>query len=229
MGVRTVPIVATTCCACIATAVVAAMAAGSSDLAESCDQALYEDCDAARRQGTFRCGTCAGAAQHDLEAAGCNSTYMEKFCANQTCVLGSACGDARAQGPWECAVCVGQHSANISHCTKEQEQSYCKFEPSPPTPPPPPPWAPGGCCTQCPYKGLNTKCMGIHANRSFGRCNNTHDPHASCQLPGWVQCVAACSMSGSQAFCENHAPCKECAAYVYPDVATCKTPCNRSC
>ena len=72
---------------------------------------------------------------------------------------------------------------------REQEQRYVN---SSPYPRPHPTMGSRRLCTQCPYKGLNTKCMGIHANRSFGRCNNTRDPHASCQL--WLGSVR-CSMS----------------------------------
>ena len=194
-------------------------AAGST----SCDQALAANCDTARRQGTFQCGTCAGQHQHDLLTAGCNSTYIEKFCANQTCVLDPVCAEARAQGAWQCAVCIGQHLANISSsaCTKEQEQSYCNFKPSP--------WTPGGCCSRCPYTGVNTKCSNSHASGSMGRCNATTDPHASCNLPGYVSCYTGCSMSDGHAYCENHAPCATCAAYAYADSASCKTPCDKTC
>jgi hypothetical protein len=206
-----------TALACTVTA--AAAAAGGS----SCDEALIANCDAARHQGTFQCGACAGQHQHDLQAAGCNTTYIEKFCSNQACILDPFCAEARAQGSWECTICIGEHFANVSSsCSKEQEQSYCNFQP--------PHWTPGGCCSLCPYQGINTKCMGVHDPAGYmGKCNSTSDPHASCQLPGYVTCAKACSMTGTHAYCENHASCQGCAAYVYADAANCKTPCDFSC
>ena len=189
---------------------------------DNCDQALIATCDVARQQGVFQCGSCAGEHQQVLHAAGCNSTYIEKFCASQTCLLDPFCAEARAQGSWECTLCIGQHFSNISSgCSTAQEQSYCNFQP--------PHWTPGGCCTLCPYQGINIKCQGIHAARSMGRCNTTTNPHASCDLPGYVTCAKACSMSGAHAYCENHAPCQACAAYVYADAASCKTPCDPTC
>lgn len=128
-----------------------------------CDQALAADCDAARRGGIFACGNCAGAHHHDLQVAGCNATYTEQFCSNQTCVLsagaflGGACDEARATDPFSCAKCLGEHTAelNTSRCSVAQQQDYCNFAPcTPPTPP-----APAG---PAPVKRVTAVLHGCH-------------------------------------------------------------------
>ena len=149
-----------------------------------------------------------------------------KFCANQTCVLAPLCAAARAQGSFECAMCLGEHAAAVNaSCSLSQQEDFCGFAPLPP----PPPWTPGGCCSMCPFKGTNTKCMGIGAKPTSGRCNTSANPFSSCHATGYVYCALDCSMSGGQTFCENHEGCALCLAYVYADAKRCKTPCNKSC
>lgn len=113
-----------------------------------CDQALAADCDAARRAGVFACGECVGLHRTELDAAGCNATYMEQFCSNQTCVLnsasvlGGACEQARTIGPFACAKCLGEHAVelNSSRCSMAQQEDYCEFVScTPPLPEGPPP------------------------------------------------------------------------------------------
>lgn len=93
----------------------------------SCDEALMKDCDAARRQGHYTCGVCIGTHQQDLHSAGCNESYIDLFCNNQTCILDTACADARAQGPFECADCIGMNEADISQtCTLAEKELFCR-------------------------------------------------------------------------------------------------------
>lgn len=108
-----------------------------------CDHALIASCDSARRASLFACGTCVGKHVQELEAAGCNATYTEQFCQNQTCIansssfLGGMCRQARTNGPFACAKCLGEHAAqlNASLCSVKQQEDYCNFIPhKPPVP-----------------------------------------------------------------------------------------------
>lgn len=112
-----------------------------------CDQVLAADCDAARRVSLFACGSCVGAHQHDLQAAGCNATHTGQFCSNQTCVLnpesflGGVCNQARKTGPFSCAKCLGEHMEELSSskCSEAQQQAFCNFGSCTPVAPDSPP------------------------------------------------------------------------------------------
>lgn len=109
-------------------ALLAAQASALGAQSASCDHALISQCDGARRQGLFACGSCTGNHLQTLKEAGCNSTYIEYFCSNQSCVL-DFCTNARSEGAFQCAKCLGQHGNQLGQCSLEQQMEYCKFKP----------------------------------------------------------------------------------------------------
>eukprot|EP01052_Picozoa_sp_SAG31_P051164 SAG31_NODE_12019_length_976_cov_3.855188_1_plen_173_part_00 len=93
-------------CDCNAVSPARAPRAGS----PACDAALRKACDAARREGLSQCAFCTGANQSALQRAGCNSSYVQSFCSNQTCAAQledrcAASASPAASGD-NCASCV---------------------------------------------------------------------------------------------------------------------------
>lgn len=113
-----------------------------------CYGALGSVCDAARKQGMFACGSCAGAHTQPLHAAGCNQSQIQTWCSNATCApaLEAVCAAAKKAGAFQCASCIGAHRVAINtSCTAAEEQAWCAGGGPSPAPPPPAP----GQCTAC--------------------------------------------------------------------------------
>eukprot|EP01052_Picozoa_sp_SAG31_P009659 SAG31_NODE_512_length_14721_cov_17.995623_8_plen_337_part_00 len=79
----------------------------------TCDRALKQACGAARHKGLAQCAFCAGANQSVLRHAGCNSSYVQSFCANQTCAaqLEDNCGSVGDDGCSSCVRCTADFPA----------------------------------------------------------------------------------------------------------------------
>ena len=67
--------------------VAASLARAPPPSTQDCRSELEKLCDVQRRTSIFACGTCAGANEGPLHAAGCSSGYIQAFCANQTCTV----------------------------------------------------------------------------------------------------------------------------------------------
>lgn len=167
----------------------------------TCDQQLVADCNAARQEGTFACGVCSGGHQQDLQAAGCNATYIAKFCANETCIIDdSLCADARSQGAFQCAECLGMHEASLTKCSVAQKEAFCDYIPPPPRKP---------CCStwstsHCPNATQYFPCSCPNGNCPCCECDLCWCGYCHCdKFDSSGHCIAGGKCCAKGVDCDN--------------------------